>query len=94
MTVQESRALARAEKKFQQMDSNGHGVLSGSEMQLLADWVWASFHPGGQAMDDDHRIALGRKLKSRVDPGNKTQQATLPCIRKPHLGLYLYCQHS
>ena len=43
----QEKTLARARKKFRLLDADGNGVLSGSELLTLVDWVWDSFHPHG-----------------------------------------------
>ena len=52
--------------KFAELDADGSGKLDGDELLLLAEWVWASFHPGG-AITDEQREAEARKLLHRCD---------------------------
>ena len=44
------KAMARARAKFVELDADGSGTLSGLEVLKLIDWVWSSFHPGGQPL--------------------------------------------
>lgn len=37
---------ARAQKKWDQLDADGSGVLEGEELVAMAEWVWSSFRPG------------------------------------------------
>lgn len=46
------KQLERARKKFVQMDADGNGVLNGSELDKLALWVFESFHPDGEPLDE------------------------------------------
>lgn len=46
------KQLERARKKFLQMDADGNGVLNGDELNKLALWVFDSFHPGGEPIDE------------------------------------------
>jgi hypothetical protein len=34
------------------MDADGNGVLNGSELDKLALWVFESFHPDGEPLDE------------------------------------------
>ena len=43
---------------FNRFDSDGNGVLAASELLAIVDWVWASFHPGGEALDDAQKRAM------------------------------------
>eukprot|EP00656_Telonema_subtile_P035389 TRINITY_DN3936_c0_g1_i1.p1 TRINITY_DN3936_c0_g1~~TRINITY_DN3936_c0_g1_i1.p1 ORF type:complete len:628 (+),score=241.83 TRINITY_DN3936_c0_g1_i1:154-2037(+) len=65
--VEMSKALIRAQKKFDQLDSDGNGMLQGAELVALADWVWSSFHPGGEALSEEHKEQVGVKLLGRLD---------------------------
>merc|ERR1712166_1658591 len=60
------RVLTRAWKKFDQLDQNAVGVLEGEELLGLAEWMWGSFHPGGEPMGSEQRGVEGEKLFRRV----------------------------
>merc|ERR1719305_970614 len=57
----------RAQKKFAQLDADGNGVLEGPELFGLSEWVWSSFHPGGQPMSEEEKQTFGAKLLGRLD---------------------------
>ena len=61
------KQLERARKKFTQMDVDGNGVLNGSELDVLAKWVFDSFHPGGEPIDEETKKKEAAKLLSRID---------------------------
>jgi len=56
----------RALKKFNQLDENGNGTLTGYEVLQLAEWVWCSFRPG-QTITDADKAAEGAKILKRCD---------------------------
>ena len=62
-----TKALQRARKKFNQLDVDGNGVLEGSELQALGDWVWSNFHPGGEPLSEEEKQEQGAKLLDRLD---------------------------
>jgi len=35
------------------MDADGNGVLEGSELVKLSEWVFESFHPGGKPVPEE-----------------------------------------
>lgn len=37
------------------MDEDGNGVLNGQELVKLANWVFNSFHPDGEAFTDEQK---------------------------------------
>lgn len=47
------KQLKRAKKKFDALDLDGNGVLNGIELMNLANWVWDSFHPGGEPLPEE-----------------------------------------
>lgn len=49
------KQMARARKKFMQMDADGNGVLDKDELLNLAEWVFSSFTPGGKKMSDEEK---------------------------------------
>ena len=63
--------LARAQKKFDQMDVDGDGKLDGSEMLKLGAWVWQSFHPGGEPLTPEKQAEMAVKLMRRCDKNHK-----------------------
>ena len=66
-TAEMNKMLARARKKFAQLDTDGNGLLEGRELMGLADWVWSCFHPGGKPLTDEEKEAEGAKLLGRLD---------------------------
>lgn len=66
-----TKQLERAKKKFVQMDLDGNGVLDGDELLSLVDWVFDSFHPGGEKMSDQKKdmevVTLLKQLDSDGD---------------------------
>ena len=40
----------RAQKKWDELDVDGSDELDGEEVLMLAEWVWSSFHPGGEPL--------------------------------------------
>ena len=63
----EPTALARAATKFAQLDADGSGALAGEELAALSEWAFASFHPEAEAMGEEARAGLARKVLSRTD---------------------------
>eukprot|EP00658_Telonema_sp_P-2_P067459 TRINITY_DN5637_c0_g1_i5.p1 TRINITY_DN5637_c0_g1~~TRINITY_DN5637_c0_g1_i5.p1 ORF type:complete len:614 (-),score=155.45 TRINITY_DN5637_c0_g1_i5:62-1903(-) len=61
------KMVARAHKKFNQLDVDGSGVLEGAELEALGEWVWSSFHPGGEALSEEEKREQGAKLMRRLD---------------------------
>ena len=49
------------------MDLNANGVLEGPELVALAQWVWSSFHPGGEPMSAEQKQSESAKLLRRLD---------------------------
>lgn len=49
------------------MDEDGNGVLNGQELVKLANWVFNSFHPDGEAFTDEQKKQEAGKLLSRID---------------------------
>jgi hypothetical protein len=47
---------ARARKKFAEFDANHDGVIDKDEAVALAEWVWSSFHPGGQPLSEVEKV--------------------------------------
>ena len=41
--------------------------LEGDELVGLAEWVWSSFHPGGDALSEEEKAAESSKLLGRLD---------------------------
>ena len=56
----------RAEKKWNQLDVNQDGTLTGGEVSELAAWVWCSFRPGQQITAQD-REKESAKILRRCD---------------------------
>ena len=51
-----------------QMDADGNGdALEGEELVGLADWVWSSFHPGGEALSEAQKADESSELLRRLD---------------------------
>ena len=66
-SVEVNRALIRARKKFDKLDINQNGLLEGDELLELAEWVWSSFHPGGEPLSGEQQAAEVIKLMGRLD---------------------------
>lgn len=64
------RQLERARKKFIQMDEDGNGVLNGTELDKLAKWVFDSFHPGGEPLDEATKKEQASSLLKALDKNN------------------------
>merc|ERR1712166_1046336 len=61
-----NKFMVRAQKKFDQFDYDGNGLLEGHELVDLGEWLWSSFHPGDEA-SEDKKEAEGLKLLYRQD---------------------------
>ena len=59
--------LKRARKKFDQMDADGSGTLEGAELEELANWVFDSFHIGGEQISAEQKQKEAAKLRKRLD---------------------------
>jgi len=62
----ETRALAEAKAKFEEMDDDGNGTLEGAEISRLADWMWTAFHPNGKPVPAAQREKMTGTLNKRV----------------------------
>ena len=62
-----AQALERARNKFYKMDMNRNGVLEAPELLAIANWMWLSFHPGGQPMSTQDKGAAAATLMLRLD---------------------------
>ena len=51
-TMEKELARKRAKKKWDSLDADGNGTLEGDELNGLAEWVWTSFHPGGEPITE------------------------------------------
>ena len=71
---EEAKALVRAEKKFRSLDVDGSNYLAGEELLELAQWVWASFHPGGKPLSPKETEAEAEKLLARLDQVRRAGQ--------------------
>ena len=65
--------VVRAQKKFDQLDTDGNGALEGEELVGLAEWVWSSFHPGGEALSEEQKADESSKLLRRLDANGDGQ---------------------
>ena len=54
---------ARAQKKFNQLDTDRNGLLEGDEVVLLAEWVWSSFHNDEKPSDETRKREAAKILK-------------------------------
>lgn len=61
------KQIARAKKKFQQMDIDGNGVLDKEELLNLADWVFESFTPGGRRLSQDEKDMEVARIMATAD---------------------------
>merc|ERR1740115_572628 len=61
------KMLGRAQKKFNQLDINGNELLEGEELIALSQWLWSSFHPGGEPLSDEQKAQESTKLLQRLD---------------------------
>merc|ERR1740117_2191226 len=57
---------ARAQKKFNQLDTDGSGNLEEAELKALAEWVWTSFNPK-QKIAEAVRATEVTKIKEACD---------------------------
>ena len=57
MAIVVDKMLMKAQKKFDKLDADGNGHLEGDELVELAEWVWSSFHPGGEALSEEQKAA-------------------------------------
>lgn len=62
-----AKQLERARKKFDQMDDDKNGVLNGGELDKLASWVFESFHPGGEPIDESTKKEQAAALLKVLD---------------------------
>ena len=62
--------LARAQRKFDELDTDHNGFLDGAEVIELANSLWRIFHPGGEPITDEKRKQLCIDLLLRVDSNN------------------------
>ena len=62
-----NEALSRARRQFDRLDADGNGVLEGEELEALAEWVWSSFHPGGEALPPGERQKQADILVGQMD---------------------------
>ena len=62
-----AQALERARNKFYKMDMDRNGVLEAPELLAIANWMWLSFHPGGQPMSTQDKGAAAATLMHRLD---------------------------
>ena len=65
-TMEKELARKRAKKKWDSLDADGNGTLEGDELNGLAEWVWTSFHPGGEPITEREKAKLTRKLLKRI----------------------------
>ena len=66
--------LTAARQKFSEMDADGSGFLRGAgELAAMVEWVWTSFHPGGEPLAEERRQALSQSLLSKVDTDGNGQ---------------------
>lgn len=49
------------------MDADGNGVLNGSELDKLALWVFESFHPDGEPLDEAAKKEQSQTLLTQLD---------------------------
>eukprot|EP00656_Telonema_subtile_P031393 TRINITY_DN3435_c0_g1_i5.p1 TRINITY_DN3435_c0_g1~~TRINITY_DN3435_c0_g1_i5.p1 ORF type:complete len:602 (+),score=174.59 TRINITY_DN3435_c0_g1_i5:61-1866(+) len=59
--------LARAKHRFDKLDADGNGVIDGTEVLELTNWLWWAFHPGGEPLTDQQRNDMASTLLRRVD---------------------------
>ena len=62
-----AKELRRAQKKFRIMDKDGSSTLTGDEIEALAAWVFASFHPGGEPMSAEQKTGEATKIRNKCD---------------------------
>jgi len=56
-----------AQVKWDELDADGSGELSGVEVDHLAEWVWYSFHPQGVEMTEAEHFEEAEKILHRCD---------------------------
>jgi len=66
MQVEVSMLSSRAEKKWNQLDTDRNGFLEGKEVAELAEWVWSSYRPG-KAISEKETEQETIKLLRRCD---------------------------
>ena len=62
-----SEALRKAQAKFNELDVDGSGELDGQELTALCDYVWTSFNPNGQQLNDETKAAASAELLKLLD---------------------------
>ena len=55
-------SLAAARKKFDELDADSSGALEQGEIEKLAQWVFAQFHPDGEPMSPQQQDSEMAKL--------------------------------
>ena len=68
--VEEKRRIKAAYNRFVELDADSSGFLDSDELQILAEWVWSSFHPGGKPVPVNKRNEMVNKLTKRVADAN------------------------
>ena len=63
----EVETLVQARIKFDELDTNGNGLLDGDELVQLVEWLWTSCHSIGEPLSDKHRATKVAKLLWRLD---------------------------
>ena len=61
------RVLMRTRKKFDQLDVNGNGLLARRQLIGLTEWVWSSFHPGGEQLSTKQQAEESSKLMGQLN---------------------------
>ena len=67
LVLMEDKELARARKKFDQMDTNGNGMLDAAELKELVRWVFDSFHRNDIRLPADRQQKEAEKLTKKLD---------------------------
>ena len=62
-----NKFLMRARAMFDKLDTNGNKLLEKDEIQELVQWVWNSFHPGGEALTDEQKTEESSRLLVRLN---------------------------
>lgn len=57
---------SKAAAKFKELDADGSGFLEGAELTVFATWIFESFHPEGQPLNDEAKQEEARKLVEKV----------------------------
>ena len=65
--ARQQEAVDKARAKFAELDADDSGSLEGPELAQLGDWLWTSFHPGGQMISEEEAAAVGAKVLKRKD---------------------------